>query len=116
MKKLLLSVLLLEEFTMIKKIKYSLYVFAMISLIVSSLSFAAPPANPQEQSIPVQLTLVRTALAEMKVQIQENQDALLGEIAKVQTTVGGNKDNWIFAIRYFSKLVPAGYLTSAGWA
>lgn len=63
----------------------------MISLLISPLAFADPPSDPKEQSVPVQLTLIRENLVLMEQrlaqQMTDMESRLDATMADIQSSV-----------------------------
>jgi hypothetical protein len=63
----------------------------LISLLVSPIALADPPPDPKEQSVPVQLTLIRDYLVEMEGRLSQQMTDMEGRmsaaIADVQSSV-----------------------------
>lgn len=71
----------------------SLFMGVMISLLISPIALADPPANPKEQSVPVQLTLIQenmvlmeARLSQIMADIQSSVDVGNGKLDDLQAS------------------------------
>lgn len=72
---------------------YVLIIGTFYPLLFSSVASAATPANPHEQSVPVQLTLIRSSLDALSVQMSDMETILNDKLDTLQDDVslGNNK-------------------------
>jgi hypothetical protein len=61
----------------------------LISLLVSPLALADPPPNPKEQSVPVQLRMIRDTLAEMEGRLTDKLDNIQTGVDDNGAALGG---------------------------
>ncbi|MCU7836263.1 MAG: hypothetical protein KZQ83_13560 [gamma proteobacterium symbiont of Taylorina sp.] len=67
-------------------------IITFFSFLFSVIAFAVPPPNPSEQSIPVQLRLIRGALDDMKIQIQKSKDDLSAQMTTMEVNLSDQMD------------------------
>lgn len=65
---------------------YSLLSVTFFTFMFSAIVFAIPPTNPSEQSIPVQLRLIRVALDNLSVQIIDTEGRLTDKLTTLQAS------------------------------
>lgn len=71
----------------------SLFMGVMISLIISPIALADPPANPKEQSVPVQLTLIQDYLVLMEANLSQQMTDMEVRLDSTMADIQGSVDD-----------------------
>ncbi len=70
----------------------SLFMGVLISLLISPIALADPPPNPKEQSIPVQLKLIRENLVLMEARLAQQMTDMEGRLDSTMGDIQGSVD------------------------